>query len=242
MSDTAQIVRKYLVVSFILPLVLGCASMQGPNLHPNLPQRDNVKTPYTEFVGDEISIGLVAYANHELWKCTDCASGATSGQLLAALPLAIAKKPDLVHILTGSYDVDDPTWNAAWNLGASDPNLLTCQNIRSMMAQLTAANIPFIVGNIPSWEAGTLSNTLAETVPQGVLGVQANELLFNLHLGLSLGSSPGEDTTIPIIDYYSAVPADDISDNGIDPNAQGYAVMLTLAQAAINQTHAGELR
>jgi hypothetical protein len=241
MSDTAQIVRKYLVVSFILPLVLGCASMQEPNLHPNLPQRDNVKTPRVEFVGDEISIGLVAYANHELWKCTDCASGATSGQLLAALPLAIANKPDLVHILAGSYDMADPTWpsSGACNQDVAHPDMQTCANITAMMTQLQAAKIPFVVGSVVEWQAGTLSNQLAQPAG-GVLSVQGNIFDFDRDIAYSLGGDPPTGATI--IDYYTNLLAADISSNGIDPTPAGYEIMLTLAQAAIDQTHTGELR
>jgi lysophospholipase L1-like esterase len=239
MSDTAQIVRKYLVVSSILPLVLGCASMQQPNLHSNILQRNTETTPRIEFVGDDISIGLVAYANHELWKCTDCASGATSAQLLAALPLAIARRPDLVHILVGSYDMEYPTDLTACNENDPVPGTDPCTNIQAMIAQLNAAKIPFILGSIPEWQPGTLSDQLAVPVG-GVDIVQANEDLFNRWIvDAFLPPSPPVYT----VDYYLALnDPSDISSNGIDPSPAGYEIMLTLAQAAIDQMHTGELR
>jgi hypothetical protein len=74
----------------------------------------------------------------------------------------------------------------------------------------------------------------------GVAIVQAKEDLFNHWIVTAfLPPSPPVFT----VDYYNALadPAD-ISPNGIDPSAAGYEIMLTLTQAAINQTHAGELR
>jgi hypothetical protein len=107
------------------------------------------------------------------------------------------------------------------------------------MAQLKAAKIPFVVGSVPSWQAGTLANQLAQPAG-GVLFVQANIFDFDRDIAYSLGGDP--PTGVTIVDYYTNLPAADVSGNGIDPNAAGYAVMLTLTQAAIDQTHTGELR
>src|ERR1700733_892531 len=126
--------------ALLVVLLAGCSGIEQltPNVH-----RNNLTTPHIEFVGDDISIGLVAYANNPMWKCTDCAQRATSGQLLEALPLAIANKPDLIHILTGSYDVDDPNWlGGACNGDSPDASRRTCANLESMVLALNAARIP----------------------------------------------------------------------------------------------------
>jgi hypothetical protein len=203
-------------------LILDLAGYFAPGPSPS---------PYVEFVGDDISIGLVAYANNEQWKCTDCASGATSGQLLAALPLAIANKPDLVHILVGSYDVDANPWSLPCNGGPNDPGQDTCVNLQIMEAQLTAAKIPYVLGNVPPWQAGTLSDQLTSSIE----GIDGNIFFYDR----TLENVPAGVET-PIVDYYDALTASYISSNGIDPTPQGYAVMLTLAQAAIAQVPATE--
>jgi hypothetical protein len=192
-------------------------------------------SPTVEFVGDDISMGLVAYANNPNWRCDDCASGATSGQILAGLPLAIAKHPDLVHILAGSYDMYQLTW-----IDACDPNegdgssVNTCANIQAIMSQLDAAHIPWTAGNLPEWQPGTLSNQLASA--DGSVGwVQDNEDLFNRDFGSDFNGAG----SFYAVNYYAALLPQYISANGIDPNSAGYGVMLPLAEAAIAQVAPG---
>lgn len=218
-----------LIVSSAICLLVGCSGVTA--MHPNVVQRNTETTPLVEFVGSDVSMGIVAASQNQMWLCDDCAVGATSGELLTALPLAIAKHPDIVHIMTGDYDVDASTFQ-----GACGTN--TCVNIQAMMQQLTAAEIPFVVGNVISWQAGTEANQLS--IPAGGIAfVQGNIFDFDRNLNYALG---GIDTPTPIIDYYHALTADLISSDGIHPTTAGYAKIVTMAETTIEPLHVGRLR
>lgn len=225
--------RRALPVSLLA--LAGCSSMQQPGAHIS---KSLARTPYVEFVGDDLSIGMVAYANqmgNSFWHCTDCATGATSSQILEALPLALAQHPDVIHILVGTYDVTDPEWDNVCNADSTDQSRHTCGNIDAMTAQIAASGIPYVVGSVPLWIPGSLSNVLA--APAG--GVDAvNGNIYGLERSLEYvnGINPGA----AIADYYYVLMDPSlISGNGIDPTPEGYAAMIPLAQDAISLTGAG---
>jgi lysophospholipase L1-like esterase len=198
---------------------------------------------HVAFVGDSIAMGLVAQANNPLWTCDDCAPEATSGQVLAGLPAIIATHPDAIVIMTGSYDVDDPTWNYGDACGSSTSNPSThlCDNIIAMTGLASAANIPVITGTTPAWEPGTLSNQLAASNPYGVQqGVDVTLFFYNRNLGEALYLTEEEEGITEangssFLDYWMALnTTTDISLDGINPSVAGYDVMLNLLIPAIN--------
>lgn len=231
-----------LVFFCLLSVLQGCSGgmTSKPTTSPTSPsqdQRNTATTPRILFAGDDILAGLVSYSQNPLWTCPDCAAQATSAQVLANLPQALTNspRPDLVIILTGSYDVDSPTWEGA--CGSTTPT--TCQNIVAMGAILEKAQIPHIVCSIPFWQPGTLSNLLAPAPPLGVQFVQDSEDLFDHDFGEALAE---EDPQAGFLDIGDALPAGLIGPNGIDPNSQGYQVMIQMIQAMGDKMHAGYLR
>jgi hypothetical protein len=135
--------RKWWIFLYALVLLLmaGCGSQTG--LHPNLshPAKDLTTTPYVEFLGDDQIQGVVSNANNPMWKCTTCAPGQTSDQVLAEVPAVIALHPAIVIILTGAYDqIDNPDITH---------NEDTLPNIGLMLDAFAAAKIPAVVCELP---------------------------------------------------------------------------------------------
>lgn len=238
------------LTAIAFPVVTGCGLSPSQvnstsDVHPNFhrPFKSLSTSPVVECVGDEICAGLAAEANGPnsvMWRCDDCSQGATSGVVLAGLPLALAQHPDVVVLLTGSYDVDDPEWTGACNMESPDINKHTCTNIEAIVSQLEAAKIPFILGSPPSWQDGTLSDQLAGTL--GVDIVDANIFDFERDEDFLVSVDPPGGTLDPgaqFVDYYSAMYSNYIGPNGIDPNPDGYQLMLSMTLPLIQSLHAG---
>jgi hypothetical protein len=134
---------------FACALVMGCGGMQQARTveaaeHANMDGavKDMATTPYVEFMGDSQIQGLVAYANNGLWKCTTCAQGQTSTQVLAEVPQVAALKPDVVVVLTGAYDLVDNPDNAH-----AEPTVSNYDQIEQAFA---AAKIPVVICTLPN--------------------------------------------------------------------------------------------
>jgi hypothetical protein len=179
-----------------------------------------------EFVGDEISAGLLAAANNPNWQCFNCQSGTTSSLALAQLPIVIASKPEAVHILVGAHELSGP------GPSPSDPAVegtVPLANIASMVSLLQAAKIPAVIGDIPP----------CLHIPFYRFDVY----MRNGYYGPGYEGIPG--TSVPDVTF---VPYDSIGGGmGVIPNpdcpaseptSQGYADMLVLAQSAITQATA----
>lgn len=229
----------------LVVFLAGCQATTQPGVKANIsggPERSLVTTPLVECVGDDICAGLVATVNaqgNSLWRCDDCALQATSGVVLQGLPLALAQHPDVVMVITGSYDVDDPAWTAACNSTSPDPNKHTCANIMAIVNQLEAAKIPFILGSTPAWQDGTMSDELAA---QGVTLVDSNVFDFERDEEFIVEvDPPGNqlDTGAVFVDFYHALTAGYISPNGIDPDQDGYSLMISMTQPVIEAYHVG---
>jgi lysophospholipase L1-like esterase len=185
-------------------------------------------SPVVEFVGDEISAGLVAASGNPQWRCGDCETGATSAMALANFPAVIARHPDVIHIMVGMYDLPTPGYEQVCGVQG-----IICTSIASMVQQAQAANIKVIVGTLPEFGRGPLATTLAGALDENL--IDGNEDAVNNDIRDEFGSGiagpgapPGEG--LPFIDYAKANIA---RDNGIDPNAAGYAVMIPLVQGAV---------
>lgn len=196
----------FLVLSI---LVAGCASSptaMAPKTDSNF--RRPVQNPqYVEFVGDWESIGLLAYANNPHWKCTICNPGATSTDLLAALPTVIALHPDAIHILTGDLEVGYPN---------PITGVIPLENIAAMVTKIQAAKIPIVIGLLPPVDESP------------------SELNYRLNVGLlfdytDVYGGPPYIALLPVIDY-----ADINAVFDVDPDSAVYAAMLPLTEAAID--------
>ncbi len=207
--------KLYLLLALSI-LTVGCASSPtaiAPKPAPDF-RRPVQNSLYIEFVGDAESIGLVDYAKQPRWECTICNPGATSTDLLAALPKVIALHPDVIHILTGDLEV-------------GYPNLITgaipLSNIQAMVTEIQAAKIPVVIGLLPP------------------VRFNPDEKSYRLNLGLvaSYTDTYGRPfiTLLPVIDY-----ADINVEFEVDPDSVVYAAMLPLTEAAIDKLKAGGLK
>jgi hypothetical protein len=175
-------------------------------------------SPSVVFVGDEISAALLAAAQpqpdvHPGWLCVNCLSTTTSTFALANLPAAIAMKPQVVHILVGVHELSAPGVVA----NPTNPTDLLLDNIKSMVTLLQGANIRVAVGDLP---------------PCPLIDTS----LFNLgfaYLFTTFGG-PNELHDVSVIDY-SSIPRTTCPGDGIDPNTEGYSVMVPLAEQGVDQ-------
>ena len=132
--------------ALMLPLLLlaGCSSMNHPALEAHKPQESLTTTPYVEFMGDDQIMGVVSYVGNPLWRCSTCAQGLISSQVLAKVPAVIALKPSLVVVQTGAYDLYE---DIPGDAPGRDVELFN--NVTAIMDALTAANIPVEICGIP---------------------------------------------------------------------------------------------
>jgi lysophospholipase L1-like esterase len=210
-------------------------------------------TPMVEFVGDEISAGLVAASGNPLWHCDDCKQGADSTVALAGFPEVLAKHPDMIHILVATYDVDQSNWSAGCGF-----NDVTCLNLQSMIQQAASAGIKVIVGTIPPWGSGPLSTQLDPTGEAAGNEVFWNQTLNDMFVDHT-SDYPAFFEGIPLVDYDTAlavhVPSQNsqtgfvdgsylpnLTTNGVDPNAAGYAAMLPLTEQVISKLQSGAVQ
>ena len=209
--------------------------------------------PMVEFVGDEISAGLVVASGNPLWHCDDCQQGATSSVALAGFPAVLAKHPDVIHILIGTYDVDQSNWYAGCGF-----NDLTCLNLQSMIQQASSAGIKVVVGTIPPWGSGSLATQLDPTGQAAGDQVYWNQTLNDMFVEQT-SEYPAYFEGIALVDYDSALAihvssqnsssgfvngsyVQNFTGNGIDPNAAGYAAMVPLTQQAISESWSGPVK
>lgn len=200
--------------------------------------------PNVQFVGDDIAQGLVAYAANPLWQCTDCQPSATTTIALSSFSAALGTKPDLIVFIIGTYDLVPVTGQPTWQIACGIMSV-TCNNLAAMVSQALAANCQVIVGTIPPWGNGPVSTQLDPgSIVPGLVPK------WNQHLTSSYGASALTASTIPVIDFDTAlaqqVPESgsgpDIdgpyiasyTNNGIDPNSTGYAIMVQLVLQQIN--------
>jgi hypothetical protein len=177
--------------------------------------------PIVAFVGDEISVGLVAEAqsvsrSNANWQCINCLSSTTSTFALENLPAVIAMKPSAVHILLGAHELSGPNDG----LESAVTGTVPVANIESMVKTLQAANIPVAVGDMPPCPG-------------------INSYRMDIALGDGLYS---EFPSVPLILYGGIGPSSSDSEqnplcaaNQFDPSTAGYYLMAPLAEAGISQ-------
>jgi hypothetical protein len=181
--------------------------------------------PLVEFLGDEISAGLVAAAGNPNWQCYNCVSSTTSADVLANLPAVIASKPALVHVLVGAHELaGSPTDPQA------DNGAVPLGNIGAMVNMLQAAKIPVLIGDMPPCSA-------------------IDSYRFNIALGITYGGGFAGFSGQPLVsgatfvDYSgigggAGVQSNPTCPGHVDPNSLGYADMAAIAQAAVTQATA----
>jgi lysophospholipase L1-like esterase len=188
-------------------------------------REDNIRVakgerPTAVFIGDSIT---------EFWQHLECSplsgdivgrgvSGQTSPQILLRFYQdVIALNPRVVHILAGANDI-------AGNTGPSRPQDFK-NNIMSMVMLAQASHIRVILGSIPPTKLYYWSPKAA---PIGTI------VALNLWL-----RTYAEDSGATFVDYHQALAApdgamrSDFSNEGVHPNAAGYAVMTPMAKAAL---------
>lgn len=215
-----------LTVAALVLLLYGCfAGCGNPTAtKPKLAIPDQVTSPYVEFVGDQITLGMLATATNPLWKCSLCGSGLDSTQALAVFPKVLALKPDIVHILVGAFELTGG--------GDAVEGLVPFQNIQTMVNQAKSAGVPVMVGQVPPCPliAGYDLNIELLTAFEGMVGEPATEVGVPLVLYSGIGPVVTPEETSPVCA------------SGYLPNASGYGLMVGLAQQAIQGLHAGEVR
>lgn len=204
-------------------------------------QRDPAGSAKVVFIGDDVTLNW--FPSTEFWINKGVA-GDTSGKMLARFQTdVIDLHPAIVHILLGTYDISSATpWQVA--CGPASGPTATCANLDAMVAMAQAAKIKVIIATPTPWGNGSLATQLASqaaTVPNG------NEEFLCQSLRYRPQFDP-QYAGIPLVDYNQVLSGSNtgaapflpnLTDNGIDPNAAGYAVMTPLAESAIASLNAG---
>lgn len=162
------------------------------------------------FIGASITQLWANYADFAANNWIDKGvSGQTSVQVAARFQTdVIALKPDAVHILVGTNDID-PWWvpQTTWDA------------FTEMIAEAKAAGIPVYIGTVPPWGDGPG----AKASNPDYAGQNVRVATLNAWLKSQTG--------VTVIDYHALLagtsglynPA--MTVDGIHPNAAGYAVM-----------------
>jgi hypothetical protein len=177
------------------------------------------------FVGDQILAGLVQYANNPNWTFNPVPLNPdpTSDVVRAAFPAALAMnpRPNVVVIQIGNADME----GGSSFCGGDDPNYGLCGAWDYMIAELQAVGIKVIMGNLlPFGPNAPTSNgetdaaidqiiTATNTYLQGWVPNGIQVIDFNAGLGNGSGG-------------YNPL----YTNNGVLPNAAGYAEMVTQIQ------------
>lgn len=145
-------------------------------------------------------------------------SGQTSGQMLGRFYAdVVALHPKVVHILVGTNDASGAT--GPTTLGDYEANV-------TAMADIAQANgIRVVLGAVPP----------AAGAPRPA-GSDPSRRIVEMNQWLARFA---HDRGIAFVDYYSAVAGPgrayrpDLSNDGVHPNAKGYALMTPMALAAV---------
>jgi lysophospholipase L1-like esterase len=193
--------------------------------------------PLVVFIGDDVSAswgtvqGGPEFAEHPNWIDRGI-SGQKSDEVLARFQTdVIDLHPEIVHILVGTNDVD-PTWS----LVPSGANAIdSAANVEAMVRMAQASDIHVILATIMPWGCNASNCLLAETEdPTSSRYDRINTWNAWIELyALSQG--------IPVVDYHSALLAPDrehympdLTIDGVNPSAAGYAVMIPMVENVIN--------
>ncbi|HWA00406.1 MAG TPA: GDSL-type esterase/lipase family protein [Caulobacterales bacterium] len=172
------------------------------------------------FMGDSIT---------EFWRNVDPAfftpgrvcrgiSGQTTPQMLVRFRQdVIDLRPRTVHIMAGTNDV-------AGNTGPMTPEM-TQGNLRSMAELARAHQIHVVFGAIPPASRFFWAPSVAPAAPIMAINTWLRAYAQSIHAGYA--------------DYHSAMRdaeggmRPDLADDGVHPNARGYAIMDRIAEQAL---------
>lgn len=204
-------------------------------------QRDRAHYPKVVFIGDDTTLNW--FSQTALWINKGVA-GDTSGKMLARFQTDVINlHPDIVHIMLGTYDVSSPT---AWEVacGPATGPIATCANLDAMVTMAQAAGIKVIIATPPPWGNGPLATQLGN---QAGTVVNGNEQFLCQSLRYRPQFNPLY-AGVPLVDYNQVLSGGgeggspflpNLTDNGVDPNAAGYALMTPLAETAIGTLKVG---
>jgi lysophospholipase L1-like esterase len=247
-SGLRKVLQSGIFVAITVVAGVGCASTESARQAATIIttpasafQRDLARFPKVVFIGDDTTLNW--FPQTELWINKGVA-GDTSGKMLARFQAdVIDLHPDIVHIMLGTYDISSPTpWQLA--CGADSGSIATCANLDAMVAMAQAAKIKVIIATPTPWGSGPLATQLATqagTVPYG------NEKYLCQSLRYRPQFNP-QYAGVPLVDYNQVLSGSssgdapflpNLTDNRIDPNAAGYALMTPLAETAIASLKVG---
>jgi lysophospholipase L1-like esterase len=209
--------------------------------------------PAVAFLGDQITSGMFTpafQAQHPLW-INHATPGETSTQTLAAFQqncIRALVPVSICHVITGTVDMINAA-QAPATIAAAET--LVQANILQMAQQAAAANIKLIVGTQPP--GVTPDYGYSSTLPPEDEGVSSNNAWILQTFDGTYASAPlvgtgtGSDGVVTA-NYYQVLSGVAVtivqgylpgqSNDGISPNAAGYATMLPLIESAINSAQA----
>ena len=171
------------------------------------------------FIGDSITEGWGLYEPETFAAWINRGiSGQTTPQMLGRFRAdALALKPSVIHLLGGANDI----------AGNTGPTTLAWiqDNVRSMCELARTAGVQMILGSLTPAAAFAWRPEIESKAP--IAAHNAWLMAYAAEVGAIY-----VDYFSPLSDGAGGMPPE-LSDDGVHPNARGYAVLTPIAQAAV---------
>lgn len=241
--------KRYAI--FAVAVLTGCSGpLPVPTEKPQVAQRDLASTPSVEFVGDEISAGLLASSNNPMWRCDDCIDQADSTVALENFSAALATNPNIIVITVGSYDIRSDTFAGLYDEDCTLGGAI-CSNLEAMVTKAQQAGAKVIVGTIPPFGPGAAALVFQDCCDVGY-EIERNQADWNSQIAtlfpkggpvtvvdfasiLQESVLTGDPAWTFLIDQFTPGYTTD----GVHPDAAGYTQMLALVTPAIYSFRVG---
>jgi hypothetical protein len=183
--------------------------------------------PTVVFVGDQIMAGEVKYANNPYWTFNPVISGyegaVGADETAASFSNVLLKKPRPNIVVIQDGNIDGAVDGGELGCGPGPAYFGLCSDWYVMISEATAAGIKVIMGNLLPFgpAAGSVAvDSTIKAINQSIPGmfIPYQPLLLDFNSALNNGSGGYNPR---------------YSNDGILPNAAGYAVMTTMIQAAV---------
>lgn len=232
---------KRLLVCLIL--LSGCSSLRPGTQAPGQSgqyRKNLARMPMVAIVGDQLLVSLdtpLVQSQNPLWTFypPDLAALETSGATLLRVPAILATRPDVLVILTGTFDTTTQNWIAPCG-EQNDAPVQTCENIHSMVMLAHQSGVKVIVSGLPGVSDGSAGTPLLDLYPWMPGDIVEYNRSFN---AVAPVDPTYQDADLNMQMVLGNTPA---SDDGLDFSPAGAQLVTTALRSIIATLHVGSVR